>query len=239
MPAHRSERPIAKMTLLLVLDTGRSEAAFNMAFDELMLTAVRQSDTPILRFYGWMEPAATFGYFQAYSVVESLTPLRPLIRRPTGGGIVPHNADWTYSLAFPASHPWYEVNAVESYRRVHEWLRLAFAKLGAQTELAASKLVTGPGQCFAGYELNDLLWHGRKIAGAAQRRTREGLLIQGSAQPPRVSLHREDWCAAMQEVAVETFQFQPGELDDPPLLRERATRLASAKYATEAYNRKK
>ena len=29
-----------------------------------------------------------------------------------------------------------------------------------------------------------MLWQGRKIAGAAQRRTRHGLLVQGSVQPP-------------------------------------------------------
>ena len=39
------------------------------------------------------------------------------------------------------------------------------------------------GPCFAGYEKFDVLWHGKKIAGAAQRRNKLGLLIQGSVQP--------------------------------------------------------
>ena len=84
---------------------------------------------PVLRFYGWTEPAATFGYFQKYADVERATRLRPLIRRPTGGGIVPHDADWTYSLVFPPGHEWHSLKAEESYRRVHEWIRSAFAKL--------------------------------------------------------------------------------------------------------------
>ena len=91
---------------------------------------------PVLRFYGWTEPAASFGYFQRYADVARTTALRPLVRRPTGGGIVPHDADWTYSLAFPPGHEWHSLKAAESYRRVHDWLRRAFAALKIGTELA-------------------------------------------------------------------------------------------------------
>src|SRR5690349_7477154 len=105
-----------------------------MAWDEALLMAA--SDTgPLLRFYGWTEPAATFGYFQKFAVVAGLTRLRPLIRRPTGGGLVPHDADWTYSLVFPPSHPWYQLKAVQSYERVHRWVQAAFCALRADVEL--------------------------------------------------------------------------------------------------------
>ena len=101
---------------------------------------------PVLRFYGWTEPAATFGYFQKFSEVERATPLRPLIRRPTGGGIVPHDADWTYSAAFPPGHEWHSLKAEESYRRIHDWLRLAFAELKIETGTRArTAKKTAPG----------------------------------------------------------------------------------------------
>ena len=109
-----------------------------MALDEALLEAMPRLNRPVLRFYGWTEPAASFGYFQKYGEVERLTHLRPLVRRPTGGGIVPHDADWTYSLAFPASHGWYRLKAAESYRRVHLWLQAAFALLATATEVAPS-----------------------------------------------------------------------------------------------------
>jgi len=154
----------------LLLNSGPCDAAFNMALDEALLEAMPRLQAPVLRFYGWTQPAATFGYFQKYTEVAATTPLRPLIRRPTGGGIVPHNADWTYSAAFPPGHEWHSLKAEESYRRIHDWLRLAFAELKVATELAPCCKKSLPGQCFAGHEKSDLLWHGQKIAGAAQRR---------------------------------------------------------------------
>ena len=69
--------------------------------DEALLRETATTSVATLRFYAWSEPAATFGYSQRYAELESMTRLRPLIRRPTGGGLVPHDRDWTYSLAAP------------------------------------------------------------------------------------------------------------------------------------------
>ncbi|MCX6894101.1 MAG: octanoyltransferase, partial [Verrucomicrobia bacterium] len=109
------------MSSWLLLNSGKCAAAFNMALDEALLEALPRLARPVLRFYGWTQPATTFGYFQKFTEIERATALRPLIRRPTGGGLVPHDADWTYSLAFPAGHEWHALAATDSYRRVHEW----------------------------------------------------------------------------------------------------------------------
>src|SRR5687768_2182690 len=74
-----------------ILRTGNRSAAQNMAMDDALLQSAPELGRPVLRFYGWSEPAASFGYFQRYSEVEKLTHLRPLVRRPTGGGLVPHD----------------------------------------------------------------------------------------------------------------------------------------------------
>jgi len=261
----------------LLLNSGPGAPAFNMALDEALLEAMSRLGKPVLRFYGWTEPAATFGYFQKYVDVERATSLRPLIRRPTGGGIVPHDADWTYSLAIPPGHEWHSLRAEGSYHRVHEWIQSAFAKLNVATELAprckqsvpssrssrreeahsekseignrkseiCQSLLTSaatsvlPGQCFIGYEKFDLLWNGKKIAGAAQRRNKLGLLIQGSVQPPPVSLGRTDWQKAMcavghEESGIEWLEFEP---DDT--LRKRAENLVRHKYSQMEFIRKR
>src|SRR6266550_3813367 len=65
-----------------LLQSGPGESAFNMALDEVLLQAMPRLGRPVLRFYGWTERAASFGYFQRYAEVERLVHLRPLVRRP-------------------------------------------------------------------------------------------------------------------------------------------------------------
>lgn len=208
-----------------------------MAIDEALLEGASRMGQPLLRFYEWTEPAATFGYFQRYPEVERMTPLRPLIRRPTGGGLVPHDADWTYSLIFPPTDPWYTLRAVESYERVHRWIQAAFARAGVAADLAPSSRPEGPGQCFIGAERFDLLWQDRKMAGAAQRRTRDGQLIQGSIQPPPgVSL--AGWRKALCDVAREEWGVTWLQLGSESFLELRAQELVREKYSTPEYNRR-
>jgi lipoate-protein ligase A len=240
----------------LLLQSGPGDHAFNMALDEALLEAMPRLGKPVLRFYGWLGAPASFGYFQKIADVESMTLLRPLVRRPTAGGIVPHDADWTYSLVFPTPDEWYSLSATESYRCVHEWIRSAFTRMNVETQLAprsrrgdeADSTNPSPhdlgshshgGQCFVGYEKSDLLWRGRKIAGAAQRRTRAGLLIQGSVQPPPLSLAKADWQKAMCDVAHFDFGVRWTELELDTPLREHAEELAAAKYCQASYNRKR
>jgi lipoate-protein ligase A len=222
-----------------LLNSGMCDAAFNMALDEALLENVSRLGKPVLRFYGWTEPAATFGYFQKFSEVERATQLRPLIRRPTGGGIVPHDADWTYSFVVPPNHEWHLLKAIESYRRIHEWIQNAFSKLKIETELAPCCKKSLPGQCFAGHEKFDLLWRGKKIAGAAQRRNKSGLLVQGSVQPPPLEITRADWEKAMRESAREKFKAECNEFGPDEKILLRAAKFRLDKYSQAGYNQRR
>jgi lipoyl(octanoyl) transferase len=219
--------------------SGPNAAADNMALDEAVLTALPRLGRPLLRFYGWTESAATFGYSQSHALASVLTPLRPLIRRPTGGGLVSHAGDWTYSLFFPPHDPWYSTPAVTGYQRLHQWLRGAFARLDLETTLAGESRRPASGQCFSGPERFDLVREGVKLAGAAQRRTRTGLLIQGSIQPPPPAMTKAEWQKAMCDEAhfglgVDWVPFEPDTA-----LREHAALLANEKYSTRRYNERR
>jgi lipoyl(octanoyl) transferase len=222
-----------------LLESGAGPSAHNMAWDETLLEVVAKLGHPVLRFYGWIEPAATFGYSQRFADVASWTALRPLIRRPTGGGLVPHDADWTYSLLFPPGHWWYQSRAPESYQRVHEWIRIALTKLKMEVRLASQCQMEGLGQCFVGAEQFDVLCNDRKIAGAAQRRNRLGLLIQGSVQASSTTFTRQAWEMAMRESAPGREDVAWQELKPNQVLAKRADQLASEKYGLDEYNRRR
>lgn len=227
------------MNFWLLLGSSPGGAAFNMAMDEALLEEMPRLLKPLLRIYSWSEPAASFGYFQNFSEIERSTQLRPLVRRPTGGGLVPHDTDWTYSLLFPAGHEWHSATAIESYQRVHAWIQAAFARLQIPTELAACCRKSEPGQCFAGYEKFDVLWHGKKIAGAAQRRNKLGLLIQGSVRPPPISIQRKSWETAMRDVGKQLLNAEPADFKPSTELLDRVNELARKKYSQAGHNKKR
>lgn len=220
------------------LVSGAGAPAWNMALDDALFEAVAPLGRPVLRTYAWSEPAATFGYFQAYEAIAATTRLRPLIRRPTGGGLVPHLQDWTYAVMIPPAHPWYGLRAVDSYRRMHEWLQRALAACGCPTELAPCCREEGPGQCFVGWEKFDLLHGGAKLAGAAQRRNRDGLLIQGSLQPPPSTVARSAFESALLHTAPDgPVEWHPLPLS--PELLARAGALAGDRYGSDTHQRRR
>jgi lipoate-protein ligase A len=198
---------------LEILPTRTAGAAENMAVDFLLLQRypAAQAANPRFRHYGWRGPAFTFGYSQKLVFVrEALAATEPpfeLCRRATGGGIVDHRDDWTYALVIPRGHPLEERPATQSYREIHEALAAALRAQGAdavtkpcadeQAACAADSPVqpgkrgataaTGPaGVCFQRAEIYDVVsgLDGAKIAGAAQKRNKHGLLFQGSVWRP-------------------------------------------------------
>ena len=222
------------------LATPPGEPAWNMAFDERMLINASLLRTPLVRFYQWTEACATFGYFQKYKWIINNTELRPVIRRLTGGGIVPHQMDWTYSVAIPPTHPHYRLKARESYCEIHRLIKRSLAKLGLQSDLAEMPDQNSKGLCFAHAEENDVLAGGVKIAGAAQRRNKFGLLIQGSIQPPE-SMHprREDWIKAFLGTANDNWNVTWALWDPDRVFLESVSQLTEEKYSQNEYNQKR
>src|ERR1051326_4092762 len=166
-------------------DFDSRSAAMNMAVDEALFEI---ADAPTLRFYRWDHPALSFGYFGKFSDVQNFAEQRDLVRRWTGGGIVFHGEDLTYSLIVPAMDPVFQESAISIYREVHSALTTALCRAGIVAALCERRTNNATvtdrrdSECFANPVRADVLLDGRKIAGAAQRRTRRGLLQQGSIQ---------------------------------------------------------
>ena len=166
-------------------DAAPRRAAENMAADELLLGSLREGDAPVLRLYRWAEPAVTFGYFASLAEARRLFPDAGLVfvRRMTGGGVVDHRGDATYTLAVPRSHPLACERGAGSYRAVHAALAEAFVRSGTPSRLVARDSDAESAACFQKPVEWDLVGaDGEKLAGAGQRRSRHGLLHQGSVR---------------------------------------------------------
>lgn len=208
--------------LHVYIDPEAGSAAFNMAVDEALL---ENAATPLLRFYGWRRPSLSFGYFGRYEEVAAQSDLREIVRRWTGGGIVPHGDDLTYSVIIPANDPIFARSSPEVYAKLHEPIRLALQANGIEASLAGSAAPKISEACFANAVRADVLSNGRKIAGAAHRRTRAGLLHQGSIQCRALpSRFRDD----LAEILCGRFERKTLS----PEQRARATAIAAAKYGT-------
>lgn len=173
----------------LHVDAVPHSGAWNMAVDQALLELVKR---PVLRVYAWDQPTVTMGYAQPFAKLAEALPDWPVIRRWTGGGVVFHGEDFTYTLMVPAGHPWAETRPVESYRLIHGALAEGLVASGiAGCRLAEAEDVKDLPFCFEAPALHDVIRGAVKVAGAGQRRGKLGLLHQGSVQ--RVLLKADFW----------------------------------------------
>ncbi|NBR69512.1 MAG: lipoate--protein ligase family protein [Verrucomicrobia bacterium] len=163
----------------LLLD-GPASPERNMAVDEALL---RHVQTPVLRIYGWDTACFSIGYFQKISVVPSG---HLFVRRYTGGGLVEHGRDLTYTLVLPADHSLTTAGTLPSYRSIHQSVAQALQDCGVPCHLATAQPKKDDPSCFLKPVPADVLnSDGLKLAGAAQRRTKQGCLHQGSILLPQ------------------------------------------------------
>ena len=196
--------------LQLWMDPVKRSGPEAMAVDEWLL---ENATIPVLRVYGWEGDWASVGYFGKIAEARKAIPGVRWVRRWTGGGMVDHRADWTYTLVVPQAEPLAKSRGAESYRQIHAALAEALMAEGRQVSLSGGGEETGAALCFenpVGHDLIDA--EARKIAGAGQRRTRQGLLHQGSVAlqaDDEVSAARAEKLAGQLSTRWETAVFEP------------------------------
>lgn len=229
----------------IVLSTPALNVFEQMALDDCLVRARPRETT--LRFYRWTDgPAVTFGYAQFVSevrqAVQGLPNAGPLARRPTGGGVVFHREDLTFSLVFVALQ-----RPAEIYRRLHACIHEQLARLGTENSVFGEKLPAAayaPSQnhrasaCFSNPVENDLLGeNGTKMLGGAIRRFGETVLYQGSLQLPAA---REN--PAYKKAIIDAIRrflaidLKPRRAEGP--LLQAARQLAQTQYAQQAWTEK-
>jgi len=204
---------------LHVLPDQTGNAAENMATDFLLLQRYKPSDALRFRHYEWRRPAFTFGISQRFSYVESEIdhPHPDICRRPTGGGVVSHLEDWTYALVIPSKHPLAQLEPQETYKTIHQAIAAAIRRINVVLNDSKPE-DSAPGVCFNKAELHDVILKNlpTKIAGAAQKRTKAGYLLQGSIW--KSPLPNLDWTRFYSDFIVEIASLAQAEItyrEDP------------------------
>ncbi|MGC8866915.1 MAG: lipoate--protein ligase family protein [Elusimicrobiales bacterium] len=222
----------------IVVDTPSFDVYEQMSCDEIMCETMPAEC--ILRFYRWKDNGITFGFSQRYSkVLSTLAEDKKnykMTRRPTGGGIVIHEDDLTFSLIFYSPG---EFNPEKTYNMLHSAIYHEYAKNGFLLKIAASKKpsyeINEPVmECFKKPVNMDLMVEEKKVLGGALRRFSDYMLYQASLQFENArssSLHTK----LITEAFENLFQvrFEKYELRDEYI--KRIEEKANEKYLSDKW----
>jgi lipoyl(octanoyl) transferase len=213
--------------LIWIDDRCPRPAALNMAIDEALLMS--HQTVPLFRTYRWLSPSVSFGYFSKWRAICDRYPNRELVRRWTGGGAVEHGDDFTYSLILfgLGKLP----KAQRLYRILHLCVAETFRELGKPVVLFDGSSGGPSMKCFDRPVAYDVTLKGNKIAGAAIRRLRDRLLLQGSIQQTDLLPDLGERLAGKLGAIVRSETVLPVTIED-------ATHIANQRYGTDAWTRK-
>ncbi len=177
-----------------VIDTGYLGCYSNMAIDEALLKRYDPAGgLPVLRIYGWKPQAFSIGYSQNPQTELDLDKCRAeridFVRRITGGGVIFHKNELTYSIVCSKEDLGLSTFSKEAYRILCSFIVRTYQNLGLQAEYSLQETVRRSKSwfCFTERERYDIVINGKKIGGNAQRR-KKGIIFQHGSIPLRSDL---------------------------------------------------
>jgi len=179
------------MGMWRLIDTGPLDGPGNMALDEALLNCFQRDPAkPVLRLYGWNPATLSVGRYQDAAAALKLDLCEaegvPVVRRMTGGGIIYHAAEVTYSVICAPEHLGGRTGVKDGFRKLCGFLLGTYERLGLDARFAVDvnpseeRLGERTPFCFAGKEEFDVVVNDRKIGGNAQRRLSGAILQHGS-----------------------------------------------------------
>jgi lipoyl(octanoyl) transferase len=183
-----------KKTWRLILSE-EADPYSNMAMDEALLEGYLELGLgPVLRIYGWKPVSFSFGYFQDplvnFNIKECELRGMKFVRRITGGGVLYHHDDISYSIIASPEDFGSAVSVVESFKRTCAFLINMYKKMGIDAGFACDRKdyekryirpsLADPNLCMASHEKYDIVSGDRKLGGNAQKRRRGAVMQHGS-----------------------------------------------------------
>ena len=160
-----------------------------MALDEKIFHQYMEDGIPAFRVYGWESASFTYGVSQRCEneidmkrcALDSIQ----IAKRMTGGGVLFHHNEITYSLVCAKEDIGEPDGVFVSYRRISAFLISFYRSLGLDASFALEagdfkKRCAPHSLCSASREKYDIVIKGKKIGGNAQKRKRRAVFQHGS-----------------------------------------------------------
>ena len=222
-----------------LIEREAATAAANMGYDAELLKELDPAGQPILHLYDWVRPSLTYGFFAQPEKLLNLEAVErhnfDLARRPTGGGVVFHVWDLAFSVLIPAESSLFSQNTLDNYELINQVVFGVVQEFVGKSALMSltphDAMMKNPEQaffCMARPTKYDLVVGKKKIAGAAQRKMKQGFLHQGTIalQFPDLNLLDEILPSeAVREAMRQTTFPLLGENDDLEESRKRLRML--------------
>lgn len=165
----------------------------NMKIDTQIFNSFTKEDLPIFRLYSW-EKSCTIGISQKFLELKELESYKNnWAQRITGGGVLFHGNDISYSLTIPASYT-KGLTVKQSYEKICAFLLRFYKNLGLDANFAkdnANIKLSKHHFCQVGFEPYDIIIDGKKIGGNAQRRSKNVIFQHGSIHLHKLSSKEE------------------------------------------------
>ena len=170
-----------------------------MAVDEALFLERISGNTPsTFRIYSWRPAAYSFGYFQKVEKELDLPVCGSkgidVVRRMTGGGIIYHDQELTYSITC-SKDDLKTANIKGSFKELCSFIIKGYEKMGIKADFADEVNSAKKNKrefssfCFNSNEESDLIVEGKKIGGNAQRR-RKNIIFQHGSIPIRIDIEK-------------------------------------------------
>ena len=172
-----------------LIRSGALSAASNMALDEKIFKRYLEDGVGVLRLYRWQAPSFTYGFSQEpksqIDLFACATDGVGVAKRITGGGILFHDDEITYSFVCSKSDVGEPQEVFVDYRNICGFLMRFYESLGLSPAFALGAAgfkdrCASHELCSAAYEKYDIVINGRKIGGNAQKRNRQAIFQHGS-----------------------------------------------------------
>lgn len=162
--------------------------AKNMAVDEILMRSAINQDQAFLRFYQWSPPTLSFGYNQpVHRLIDDNKAKEEgfeLVRRMSGGKMVFHADEWTFSIGFPQKALKNSGNSfLQMFISAISPLVQGLIDLGIPARFSDGKSrqsTTNQVHCYASAIGHSIFAGEKKLIGAAGIAKKNFLIIHGS-----------------------------------------------------------